>query len=275
MTKREKTFRQAARQVVIILDHFEADRDRVDKEVMDILKKNMDMSLKWTYNSKRTLSEQSGILSETYTLMNFLLRNYIFPKRDDGNKIQKDKLDKFKKLLKEEKASNGNGGRAKRSKFRRNFMKYYEMSIDELEKERDLEEYGDYEEEKRKRLYREMFRQKEKSSDDDRYELLMKKKRYKNMLIECGEAEEGDFPDKSSVEYDEDDAVDEYDWLFDDPDEIDEEYDETDRENAKKRNFYEDIMQMKKRYDGGESLDFLEWLREKYRVLMRKESEQI
>ena len=34
-------------------------------------------------------------------------------------------------------------------------------------------------------------------------------------------------------------------------------------------------MRMKKRYDGGESLDFLEWLREKYRVLMRKESEQI
>ena len=241
MTEREKEFRQAARQVILILDNFEADKDRVDKEVMDILKKNMDMSLKWTYNKNKSLSEQSGILSATYTLLNFLLRHYIFPKREGGNKLERDKLEKLKEMLDHSGDNKTNG-----IKFRGKKRIYEDL----LNKE-NMNRYSEYYEySDRDRLYKKIFKNTESEEDSDRYLLRLKRSKYKRMISE--NSDEQELSGESQGFEDKYGGIDKYHELLD------------------KRKFYEDIIQMHKRYDGGESLDFMEWLREKYRVFYEK-----
>ena len=241
MTEREKEFRQAARQVVLILDNFEADKDRVDKEVMDILKKNMDMSLKWTYNKNKSLSEQSGILSATYTLLNFLLRHYIFPKREGGNKLERDKLEKLKEMLDRSGDNKTNG-----IKFRGKKRIYEDL----LNKE-NMNRYSEYYEySDRDRLYKKIFKNTESEEDSDRYLLMLKRSKYKRMISE--NSDEQELSGESQGFEDKYGGIDKYHELLD------------------RRKFYEDMIQMRKRYDGGESLDFMEWLREKYRVFYEK-----
>ncbi|MBQ5561817.1 MAG: hypothetical protein IIT39_00310 [Clostridia bacterium] len=241
MTEREKEFRQAARQVILILDNFEADKDRVDKEVMDILKKNMDMSLKWTYNKNKSLSEQSGILSATYTLLNFLLRHYIFPKREGGNKLERDKLEKLKEMLDRSGDNKTNG-----IKFRGKKRIYEDL----LNKE-NMNRYSEYYEySDRDRLYKKIFKNTESEEDSDRYLLMLKRSKYKRMISE--NSDEQELSGESQGFEDKYGGIDKYHELLD------------------RRKFYEDMIQMRKRYDGGESLDFMEWLREKYRVFYEK-----
>ena len=241
MTKREMEFRQAARQVILILDNFEADRDRVDKEVMDILKKNMDMSLKWTYNKNKSLSEQSGILSATYTLLNFLLRHYIFPKREGGNKLERDKLEKLKEMLDRSGDNKTNG-----IKFRGKKRIY-----DDLLNKENMNRYSEYYEySDRDRLYKKIFKNTESEEDSDRYLLMLKRSKYKRMISE--NSDEQELSGESQGFEDKYGGIDKYHELLD------------------RRKFYEDMIQMRKRYDGGESLDFMEWLREKYRVFYEK-----
>ena len=241
MTEREKEFRQAARQVILILDNFEADKDRVDKEVMDILKKNMDMSLKWTYNKNKSLSEQSGILSATYTLLNFLLRHYIFPKREGGNKLERDKLEKLKEMLDRSGDNKTNG-----IKFRGKKRIYEDL----LNKE-NMNRYSEYYEySDRDRLYKKIFKNTESKEDSDRYLLMLKRSKYKRMISE--NSDEQELSGESQGFEDKYGGIDKYHELLD------------------RRKFYEDMIQMRKRYDGGESLDFMEWLREKYRVFYEK-----
>ena len=255
MTEREKEFRQAARQVILILDNFEADKDRVDKEVMDILKKNMDMSLKWTYNKNKSLSEQSGILSATYTLLNFLLRHYIFPKREGGNKLERDKLEKLKEMLDRSGDNKTNG-----IKFRGKKRIYEDL----LNKE-NMNRYSEYYEySDRERLYKKIFSHTESNDDNDKYWLRLKHSKYKRMMNE------------NYVFHNKKEDIDLMD-LFNEDRTFEDELNEANqyRELLDKIKFYKNIMQMRERYDGGESLDFMEWLREKYRVFMRKESEQV
>ena len=241
MTEREKEFRQAARQVILILDNFEADKDRVDKEVMDILKKNMDMSLKWTYNKNKSLSEQSGILSATYTLLNFLLRHSIFPKREGGNKLERDKLEKLKEMLDRSGDNKTNG-----IKFRGKKRIYEDL----LNKE-NMNRYSEYYEySDRDRLYKKIFKNTESEEDSDRYLLMLKRSKYKRMISE--NSDEQELSGESQGFEDKYGGIDKYHELLD------------------RRKFYEDMIQMRKRYDGGESLDFMEWLREKYRVFYEK-----
>ena len=223
MTEREKEFRQAARQVILILDNFEADKDRVDKEVMDILKKNMDMSLKWTYNKNKSLSEQSGILSATYTLLNFLLRHYIFPKREGGNKLERDKLEKLKEMLDRSGDNKTNG-----IKFRGKKRIYEDL----LNKE-NMNRYSEYYEySDRDRLYKKIFKNTESEEDSDRYLLMLKRSKYKRMISE--NSDEQELSGESQGFEDKYGGIDKYHELLD------------------RRKFYEDMIQMRKRYDGGE-----------------------
>lgn len=261
MTKREEKFRKAARQVILILDNFEGDRDRVDKEVMYILKKNMDMSLKWSYNTRRKLSEQSGLLDETYTLMSFLLKNYIWPKRYGGNHEEKDKLEKLKQLLDKEESTGGEVNVSEKLKTKKTKTMYENM----LANENINKVYGYDKIEEGLRLYKKISCHTEQEAKFDRYELMMKQRRYKTMLSEDYESS--------------DDYFNEYDLfdLFGEPyennkdDRLDKKYDRF----KEKREFYKNIIQIQENYEGAESLDFMEWLREKYKVFMRKESETV
>ena len=251
MTEREKKFRQAARQIVLIFDVFENDRDRIDKEVMDIFRKNMDMSLNWVYNKRKSLSEQYGILSETYTIMNFLIKYYILPKRGDGKQEERDRLEKFKKLLEAEKGVVDDKNESDSSILKEK-KRMYEKLVNK-ENENKYSQYYEYSESQK--FYKKMFSHTQKDINNDRYLLRLKHSKYKRMMNAASQQQEVlNEPQKFEDKYG---GIEEYNELLE------------------KRNFYRDTMLMSEKYTGGESLDFMEWLRERYKVFMRKESEQI